>query len=884
MGTPRTIGNEIWFSAVDNKDKTAYTMSEALMNEAAEKLELSGINYYAFTVSANGKTAARICINTKDIEKMEAILGGNMMHVLKATELAKPYSPPEKNIIGNAEYRYIPDKKYHTSGADVALRVAQELEREGIQFSGCVYGPKKTVLTVSKSSYNRLLEIEKEVIHARKHTFYEVIGKRSEKENAEVQHSENKRKLQDSRNERTDKTVSDSSGNRSVRTDAIEISDRGTSGNSEKSAEQRNTVRSSDSSRGNESGASAENRAVNDGKRRGISDSGEVRKLHEDSRSKEQLPSDSRGDNKERDSIQLNIIGNTPYKDIENKVYYNDIVTEELYNKYIKDTIDSLGIRYSGQVKDGMVTFTLSAVDSANFEKFMNTARNIYLTESVFAENGFSDEQIESLRNHTVTAATLDFISLEQYLDPKYSSEQLTQLAEKAIELKKINNIFSREYQAAYNAIEEMKSKFDIQLTLDESDYSNEQKEHIIAAIENGFDFSSVSSIDSTFTPEEIDTFTSYIIRSEFNKAIEFVRNREIVTDSVEQDSSERIDDQSEKTESPETEDFQDLISRLDNNLEKYYINKANDSVTCVYFNPDSDAGGQLVYNQISQEVLIEALNSSNPIEYIDSCGSITLVDITDENFKEMADEFLADSEDFNSKDNNIIEELRALVPSESISADIPDDIKFLEKHPDKFDSDGKKILDIKIGDNSYSDRESAGKALTEIITKNSIGTPDTMFKVGEYKGFTLRVSFNSWLHQYNAELKRENATYTFNLGTSASGNISRIENAISGLSKVLSDATMRESELKTLISDGKIEMNKPFPQAAELHDKQERLAQIELELQPKEKGSEKDIDSSNSKSVSDSSSKTLFSRSIQRDFAEKAGNIKSDAPEKESI
>lgn len=674
MGTPRTIGNEIWFSAVDNKDKTAYTMSEALMNEAAEKLELSGINYYAFTVSANGKTAARICINTKDIEKMEAILGGNMMHVLKATELAKPYSPPEKNIIGNAEYRYIPDKKYHTSGADVALRVAQELEREGIQFSGCVYGPKKTVLTVSKSSYNRLLEIEKEVIHARKHTFYEVIGKRSEKENAEVQHSENKRKLQDSRNERTDKTVSDSSGNRSVRTDAIEISDRGTSGNSERSAEQRNTVRSSDGGRGNESGASAENRAVDDGKRRGISDSGEVRKLHEDSRSEEQLPSDSRGDNKERDSIQLNIIGNTPYKDIENKVYYNDIVTEELYNKYIKDTIDSLGIRYSGQVKDGMVTFTLSAVDSANFEKFMNTARNIYLTESAFAENGFSDEQIESLRSHTVTAATLDFISLEQYLDPKYSSEQLTQLAEKAIELKKINNIFSREYQAAYNAIEEMKSKFDIQLTLDESDYSNEQKEHIIAAIENGFDFSSVSSIDSTFTPEEIDTFTSYIIRSEFNKAIEFVRNREIVTDSVEQDSSERIDDQSEKTESPETEDFQDLISRLDNNLEKYYINKANDSVTCVYFNPDSDAGGQLVYNQISQEVLIEALNSSNPIEYIDSCGSITLVDITDENFKEMADEFLADSEDFNNKDNNIIEELRALVPSESISADIPDD------------------------------------------------------------------------------------------------------------------------------------------------------------------------------------------------------------------
>ena len=96
MGTPNTVGNEIWFSAVDNKDKTAYTMSEALMQEAAEKLELSGINYYAFTVNAKGKTAARICVNTKDTEKLEAILGDEMMNVLKATELAKPYSPRRK--------------------------------------------------------------------------------------------------------------------------------------------------------------------------------------------------------------------------------------------------------------------------------------------------------------------------------------------------------------------------------------------------------------------------------------------------------------------------------------------------------------------------------------------------------------------------------------------------------------------------------------------------------------------------------------------------------------------------------------------------------------------------------------------------------------------
>lgn len=582
MATPRTIGNEIWFSAVDNKDKTAYTMSEALMNEAAEKLELSGINYYAFTVSANGRTAARICINTKDTEKFEAILGSNTVNVLKATELAKPYSPPEKNIIGNAEYRYIPDKKYHTSGADVALRVAQELEREGIQFSGCVYGPKKTVLTVSKSSYNRLLEIEKEVIHARKHTFYQVIGKRSEKENAEAQHSEDKRKLQDSRDERTDKTVSNSSGNRSILTDAPEISDRGTSGDSERSAEQRNTVRSSDGDRGNESGTAAENGAVNDSSGHGISDSGEVRKLHEDSRSEEQLPSDSRGDNKERDNIQLNIIGNTPYKEIENKIYYNDIVNEELYNKYIKDTIDSLGIRYSGQVKDGMLTFTISAEDSMLFEKYMNTARNLYLIDSALAEKGFSEEQIASLRDHTSSAASIDFISLEQFLKPEYNSDQLSQLAEKAIEMKKINNVFSVEYESAFKAVRKMMSDFDIHIKLDEKNFSNEQKEHILAAIEKGFDYASFSSLDNSFTPEEIDTFSAYIIENEFGKAVDFVRNREKNTDSIEQNSSERIDDQSEKTESLEMEDFQESEALSEENA-------VSDSTYSIYQLKDDD-------------------------------------------------------------------------------------------------------------------------------------------------------------------------------------------------------------------------------------------------------------------------------------------------------
>lgn len=521
-----TVGNEIWFSAVDNKDKTAYTMSEALMQEAAEKLELSGINYYAFTVNAKGKTAARICVNTKDTEKLEAILGEDMMNVLKASELAKPYSPPDKNIIGNAEYRYIPDKKYHTSGADVALRVAQELEREGIQYSGCVYGPRKAVITVSGKNYNRVVEIEKEIIHARKHTFYELIAKRSEKDN-EVQHSEDKRELQDSRAEHDNRQAAALSGDRTVRTDASEISGGRTTGSLERNAEQQNTVSAPSGSGRTESGSAPESRTGNDGSRHRVQGSGESRESYENDRSEEQLPSGSGGNDQERDNLQLNIIGNTAYRDIEDKIFYNGIISEELYNKYIKSTIDDLGIHYSGQIKDGMVTFTVSAKDTANFEKYMNVARNIYLIDSALAEKGFSDEQIASLRHYTAEAATLDYISIDTHLEPKYSNEQLSELAAKAIELKKITNIFSPEYTAALKGIEDLKTRYDISISLNEKGFSSEQQDRILAAIGSGFDVSSISAIDSTFSADEIDKFTDLIINNNFKEAVEFAQLHE---------------------------------------------------------------------------------------------------------------------------------------------------------------------------------------------------------------------------------------------------------------------------------------------------------------------------------------------------------------------
>ena len=173
------------------------------------------------------------------------------------------------------------------------------------------------------------------------------------------------------------------------------------------------------------------------------------------------------------------------------------------------------------------MTFTVSAKDTANFEKYMNVARNIYLIDSALAEKGFSDEQIASLRHYTAEAATLDYISIDTHLEPKYSNEQLSELAAKAIELKKITNISSPEYAAALKGIEDLKTRYDISISLNEKGFNSEQQDRILAAIGAGFDISSISAIDSTFSADEIDKFTELIINNDFKGAVAFAKIHE---------------------------------------------------------------------------------------------------------------------------------------------------------------------------------------------------------------------------------------------------------------------------------------------------------------------------------------------------------------------
>ena len=152
-------GNEMWNKATDNRDKSLVTMRLSDFQRVQETLEKSGINYYAYEM--NG--AVRMAVNDKDIDWLRNILGN--VNIAKSN---KPYSPPEKNIFGTAEYRYIPQKEYLTADRDLVLKMAEIMAKRDMQFSGRVYPSGKGTLTVSHADLYAVRSIRDEVTNMRK--------------------------------------------------------------------------------------------------------------------------------------------------------------------------------------------------------------------------------------------------------------------------------------------------------------------------------------------------------------------------------------------------------------------------------------------------------------------------------------------------------------------------------------------------------------------------------------------------------------------------------------------------------------------------------------------------------------------------------------------
>ena len=140
----------------------------------------------------------------------------------------------------------------------------------------------------------------------------------------------------------------------------------------------------------------------------------------------------------------------------------------------------------------------------------------------------------------------------------------------------------------------------------------------------------------------------------------------------------------------------------------------------------------------------------------------------------------------------------------------------------------------MKVGDKVYTDKKEAGAALVEMCKEmKTVNVPAT---VGEYAGFKMAVSFDSFNHKFVMNLKGQ-LSHNLEVGSDPLGNIARNNHALESMPKQLSEAQTKLETVQRQLETAKVEVTKPFVQEAELAEKLERLSALNALLNMDEKG-----------------------------------------------
>lgn len=155
-------------------------------------------------------------------------------------------------------------------------------------------------------------------------------------------------------------------------------------------------------------------------------------------------------------------------------------------------------------------------------------------------------------------------------------------------------------------------------------------------------------------------------------------------------------------------------------------------------------------------------------------------------------------------------------------------DIKLRDEHPLP-ESDGfpGMILDGVL----YNDKAEAGNMLME-LRKDATQDPKV---IGEYRSFQMAVSFSSATLEYVISLNHR-WHHPIILGTDKLGNITRINNVLKSMDKILEETEQDLYALQVQLNTAKEEVEKPFEREAELQEKTKRLSQLTMELKLEEK------------------------------------------------
>ena len=124
-------------------------------------------------------------------------------------------------------------------------------------------------------------------------------------------------------------------------------------------------------------------------------------------------------------------------------------------------------------------------------------------------------------------------------------------------------------------------------------------------------------------------------------------------------------------------------------------------------------------------------------------------------------------------------------------------------------------------------DKKDAGDAILGLC--KSMTTPDPI-SIGQYRGFDMELSFNTFSREYKITLIHQ-LRHTVTLGTDIFGNIQRLDNTLGAFEERMAACVEQLENTRVQLENAKAEVQKPFPQEEELKTKSARLNELNAML-----------------------------------------------------
>ncbi|WP_440453863.1 SNF2-related protein [Ruminococcus intestinalis] len=350
------------------------------------------------------------------------------------------------------------------------------------------------------------------------------------------------------------------------------------------------------------------------------------------------------------------IIGNTPFKNINNK-YYQKYSADIAYA--VAYRLDELNIPFSGKLYDVYNSVTIT-IDKAYVEQIQSIAKEITEQRSLIANsNGkitnaikdavkklnYSEEQLKSINK--AKNLLLDRIDDENLLSAfdamfegtnKYSADDIAKLSDEFVKI--FENLHGLECVfASRNDFNGLKKEFDKNILFEkytqDKGFSSEQEKVIKNMIDKNMD-SVLDILDFTFSVSEMEDMYLAYQQGDYDRLINIVA-------SVKDTSRIEIEGEIESgTYTPVLPNY----DTLDRDL--FFNNPDSESVTHIYYNSDANSGGQFVISEINYYEIENALkkfsDKSDDVEtffdYLDSISEQKCIDIGDDLFLETYQKF----------------------------------------------------------------------------------------------------------------------------------------------------------------------------------------------------------------------------------------------------